>query len=222
MLRFEDDIDSVFDAIVRASIEAAIEDVEFIIGSHADANAAVQDFKDTYPEAGKVYTPQTTLKVLQNMLECHNRPETYFLNDYHYLLLYDVLSVFCDVHNDLVSEAKGKRKKQLSQVGEFFIEKIDFGDIIDSNFWDTDFLTNQKVILGLGVEGRKEMGMNDETFSIANCMVPHPEELELRLFTGDDQTKKSQELELFGPKSKQYPDWNYYARNHGERGLPDD
>lgn len=206
MLRFQDNIDKVFDAILRESIDVAIDDIESIIASSVDSDAATEDFRDTYPEAGRVFAPHTALKVLQNMLECHNRPETYFLNDYHYLLLYDVLEAFCDSHNDAVSGSKGKLKRELSKVGEFYIDQIDFDNIIDCYFFDTDFLTDQEVMLGLRVGGRQYLGMKEEAFSIATGLSPHPEELELKIYTGDDATGIREVSELFGPKSTKYPD----------------
>src|SRR5208283_4383561 len=184
MLRFQDNIDKVFDAILHASIEVAIDYVESIIASSANSDSAAADFNDVYPEAGRVFAPHTALKVLQSMLECHNRPETYFLNDYHYLLLYDVLEAFCDNHNDAVSGSKGKLRKELSTVGEFCIDQIDFGSIIDCYFFDIDFLTDQEVMLGLRVGERQRLGMNEEAFSIATGLSPHPEELELKIYTG--------------------------------------
>jgi len=212
MLRFQDNIDKVFDAILRASIDVTTDNIKSIIASSADSEAATEYFRDMYPEAGRVFAPHAALKVLQNMLECHNRPETYFLNDYHYLLIYDVVEAFCDSHNDAVSGSRGKLKRELSTVGEFCIDQVDFDSILDCYFFDTDFLTDQEVILGLSIGGRQYLGMNEEAFPIATGLSPHPEVLALKIYTGDDVTGIREESELFGPKSTKYPDWSYYEQ----------
>jgi hypothetical protein len=192
----------------------AIDQIESTITSYADVKEAAKVFKNMYPYAGKIYIPRRALEVLRDMLECQNRAETYFLNNYHYLLLYDVLEWLCDFHNDQIAGAKGKSKRNLSKIGEFYIREIDFDSIISVYFFDTDFLMNQELMLRLGTDGRQYLGMNDETFSITTGLSPHPEELGLKIYTGDDATRVSEESDLFGPKSRRYPDWSYYNKIH--------
>jgi hypothetical protein len=54
--------------------------------------------------------------------------------------------------------------------------------------------------------------MNEEAFSIVTGLSPHPEELELKIYSGDDATGIREESELFGPESTKYPDWSYYEQ----------
>jgi len=122
------------------------------------------------------------------------------------------LEWLCDFHNDQIAGAKGKSKRNLSKIGEFYIREIDFDSIISVYFFDTDFLMNQELMLRLGTDGRQYLGMNDETFSITTGLSPHPEELGLKIYTGDDATRVSEESDLFGPKSRRYPDWSYYNK----------
>ena len=87
------------------------------------------------PNASKVFNARTALDTLKRMLVCHKNPNLYYLNDYHYLLLYDMLKDFCDLQNDSVREAKTKKEKgERSQMGRFHIDELDFDGIIDIFF----------------------------------------------------------------------------------------
>jgi hypothetical protein len=142
------------------------------------------------------------------MLVCHKNSKLYYLSDYHYLLLYDTLRDFCDLQNDFVREAKTKKeKRERSQTGRFHIDELDFDGIIETYFFDTDFLGSPDTMFALGLEGRKQFRFNKEVFAITQGLAPHPEELAFKIHKGDQAITKGSPL-LFSPKSKVYPDFN--------------
>jgi hypothetical protein len=161
------------------------------------------------PNASKVFNPQTALNTLNEMLVCLEKPQLYQLNDYHYLLLYDTLSNLCDLHNDAVREAETKAdRKQISQIGNYYIEKLLFDEMVDIYFYDIDFLINPDDTFQLGIEGRKSMDISEATFAISQGLAPHPEELELKVHEGELPIE-TDSSPYFGSKSKVYPDFNY-------------
>ncbi len=203
MLRFETPPDKIFMAIVEASIRLMIDQIKEIKSAKEDAN---NELEDLLPSAGKVFDPATALKTLKRILACHKRPGLYHLNDYHYLLLYDTLLYFCEIHNDMVKDTHSKFEKQrTSRVGAFHIERIDFDALIDIYSYDTDFLMDGDTLLGLGLESRKEMGLNEETFGISQGLAPHPDELKIKV-QDDEKPVLVIQSGFWGPSSRVYPD----------------
>ena len=203
MLRFETPPDKIFMAILEAGILFMIDQIKGINRAKEDPE---NKLKDLLPSAGKVFGSDTALATLRRMLACHKRPGLYHLNDYHYLLLYDTLQYFCEVHNDMVREARSTfEKRRLSRVGAFHIERIDFDGLVDIYFYDTDFLMEGETLMALGLERRKELGLNDEAFGISQDLAPHPDELKLKM--QDDQNPVLIiESGYWGPGSRVYPD----------------
>ena len=56
------------------------------------------------------------------------------------------------------------------------------------------------------MDGRKEMSFNKETFAISQGLAPHPEELKIKMYKKEEAVIKKPS-DLFGPKSKIYPDY---------------
>jgi hypothetical protein len=142
------------------------------------------------------------------MLVCLEKPQLYYLNDYHYLLLYDTLSNLCDLHNDAVRACETPKDIEvIAKIGDYFIEELLFDELIDIYFFDTDFLFDAETMLQLGLKGRKEMTFNEETFSLSQGLPPHPDELKIKVHKGE----KAIEIDsspYFGEKSKVYPDFD--------------
>jgi hypothetical protein len=60
----------------------------------------------------------------------------------------------------------------------------------------------------LGLEGRKEKAINEETFAVIQGLIPHPEELELKEYEGE-KAVETDPSPYFGSKLKVYPDFDY-------------
>jgi hypothetical protein len=206
MLRFQSHPDKIFTAILKDGIELMIDEFNnalYFAKSYEEVN---DDLYAVLPNALKVFKPKTALSTLKDMLDCLGKPQLYQLNDYHYLLLYDTLSNLCDLHNDAVRDCETEEdRKQLSQIGDYFIEELLFDELIDLYFYDTDFLLNPEDVFQMGMDVRKGLDVSDETYAIGQGLAPHPEELELKVH----KTDKPIEIDpspYFGSKSKVYPD----------------
>lgn len=205
MLRFETPPDRIFMAILEESISLMIDLIREI---KAVKDLPGNELEFLLPTAGKVFGPLTAIKTRKRILACNKRPGLYRLNDYHYLLLYDTLQYFCEIHNDMVKEAhSGFEKQRMSKVGAFYIERIDFDALIDIYFYDIDFLMDGDTMIGLGLERRKELGLNDETFGISQGMAPHPDELKIKR-QDDEKPVLIIQSRYWGPGSRVYPDLN--------------
>jgi hypothetical protein len=183
LLRFQRAPDAVFQAILREGLSFA-GDIISDMRSDPDPNGALskETFVESFPAAGKVFPPRLAVETLRNLLRYLDRPEIYYLNDYHYLLLYDVLNFFVEIHNDRVSMARNRRdRKEASFVDPFSIETIDFDVIVDLYFFDIDFLTSPEVMLNLPAWFKETY--NPEAFALSQGMLPHPEELALNIDT---------------------------------------
>ncbi len=180
--------------------------------SESDPDGALsrEDFANFFPAAGKVFPPRLAVETLRNLLRCLDRPEIYYLNDYHYLLLFDVLNFLSEIHNDRVSMARNERdRKEALFVDPFFIEKIDFDQIVELYFFDIDFLTSPEVMLNIPTWFKQTY--NPEAFALSQGMLPHPEELSLKVDTIEDPLEyKIAPPKYLGPESKVYPDYGYY------------
>jgi len=209
MLRFQSHPDKVFTAILKDSIELMIDEIHDAVSfSNSREEFSVQ-LKSLLPNASRVFNPQTALTTLREILVCLEKPQLYYLNDYHYLLLYDTLSNLCDLHNDAVRACETKEdRKQLSQIGDYFIEELLFDEIVDIYFYDIDFLLHPEETFNLGIEGRKSMDVSDNTFSISQGLAPHPEEL-LLIVHEDEIPIETDSSTYFGSNSKVYPDFDY-------------
>jgi len=152
-----------------------------------------------------VFSPEVALKTLRDMLEKLLRPELYYLNDYHYLLIYDTLQLYSEYHNNMVRTARSENEKNAAaMLGPYHIEEIDFDGLEALYFFDTDFLFDPEMMLSLGEEERRDMAFKPETFAITQGLAPHPEELVLKEVT-DEIYEVPEVSRHFGPDSRCYP-----------------
>lgn len=211
MLRFHETPDKVFIEIIRTSLEVAVDVFTTKLEGGANDEKLREDFEYIYPYAGKVFHPKTARDTLRKLLDCLFKTELYYLNDYHYLLLHDALEYFISWHNDAVRIAgSNEEKREMSEVGPFHIEEIDFDLILAIFFFDTDFLLDSEAMLELGEAGRDYLAISPETFGLAQGLAPHAEELVLRVVY-DEPYEIPETPDLFGPESKIYPDMDRIA-----------
>ena len=206
MLRFQTAPDRIFMAILQESLELMIDQIRTIKMIRHREEEREYELSALLSNVGKVFNYVTALKTLKRMLVCHRRPGLYNLNDYHYLLLYDTLLNFCEIHNDMVrvSSSAGAKKRE-AKVGAFYIEKIDFDLLIGVYFYDTDFLLDAETVIKLGIEKRIELGIQDETFGISQGLAPHPEELKITVNKNEKPFLATQSR-YWGKSSSVYPD----------------
>jgi len=201
-LRFQSHPDKVFTAILKGSIELMIDEINDTVSFVKNNDEINEHLNSLLPNASKVFNPQTATSTLRKLQICLDKPELYKLNDYHYLLLYDTLSNLCDLHNNAVRACETQEdRKPLSQIGDYYIEELLFDEMVDIYFYDIDFLFDPEDMFQLGLEGRKQMAINEETFAVIQGLIPHPEELELKECEGE----RSDSSPYFGSKSKVMP-----------------
>ena len=87
--------------------------------------------------------------------------------------------------------------------GTLPVGPIDFDQVVDRYFWDTDFLLDPTTLAALGPEGRESLGVSDEVFGIAHRLPPHPEELKILPWGGPAWDEEDEQLQ--GPWVPQYP-----------------
>jgi hypothetical protein len=169
MLRFTRKPDSVFLAILHGALELRRDDVRRLRGKGEVAWYLFQ------PELAPYFTPDVLLEVIDNLIAASKAAHLYDLTDYHWLVIYDALEVFCDLHNEEVRQSTDRR----SAVGPYQIGHIDFIHMVNVFFHDTDFLCGDELVEA-GADFREQGGFSSEAFSIAAGLAPHPTELELR------------------------------------------
>jgi hypothetical protein len=206
MLLFQETPDRIFIEILKESMEIGIDEVGDLVDYSDNPKKARNEFRLILPLAARVFSPEIALKTLRDMLDKLFLPELYHMNNYHYLLIFDAVKLYAELHNDMVRTA-GSRDERMAAaaVGPYYIEKIDFERIQDIFFYDTDFLIDPEVMLSLGEEEKKSMDFNPETFSITQGLAPHPEELDLKeAFDGVYEIPETSMY--FGRLSVVYPD----------------
>jgi hypothetical protein len=211
MLRFKKPPDAVFQAILRKSIGYATDVMSDLLRVfNHDDSVTKQEFMSLFPETGRVFPPSVAMAALMKLRSCLDKPEVYNCTDYHYLLLYDVLNFYADIHNGLVMKAGNKRKrKEASFIDPFHIEKINVDEMVDLYFFDHNFLIDSDTLLNLPDLVRRTL--RPELFGLCQGLPPHPEELELERDPYIDRNLyKVEPSRFFGPGSKEYPDFSYY------------
>ena len=215
MLRFQRPPDVVFQAILRDSMDFSIDFIHVLIENNEyDESRAREDMESDCPAMAKVFTPSLARTTLLKLRKCLDRPEIYSLNNYHYLLLFGVIAYYADIHNDMVAISESREeRKEASFVDPFYIETIDVDGLLGLYFFDTDFLTDAETMLNIPDWFRASY--TPETFGLSLGMLPHAEELELKVDASEDMgLYKVMQSDCFGPKSKTYPDFDYYFDKH--------
>ena len=169
MLRFQEAPDEISLAILHAALADALDWFD----DHQDCP---EDFTVDYPESAKCFTPALAETTLKDLLRASQESALYQLTDYHWLLLYEVLSKFAELFNDEPDIVVGGSEL----VTKYGIQEVDFAEFLDLYFWDTDFLTDSEDLIKMGHESRESLGLNKEAYGVIQRWPPHSEELELK------------------------------------------
>lgn len=196
MIRFQRKPDRVFTAILHEALETELDQIRELIGG------GPEDWSAMSPRLPRCFTPQTAAAAIEQLLAASRDAAVYQITDYHWLILYECLRAYCQWHNDIAAE----QPERLLPVGEFRIGEIDFDDVVDLYFWDTDFLFDPLTLERLGPEARQSLTISDEAFAIAQGLQPHPDELRMERWE-EPEWEEGEAEELFRPGSRRYPDW---------------
>jgi hypothetical protein len=175
VLDFASEPDQVFHTITTESLKVAIsvcsvlpsDDYRLSKGAKREATRC---YRQRFPNAYKLFTRADARQVCELLLEAHVDETTlYYLTDYHWLVLHDVLLSFCVEHSDAPED--------YPKVGPYRLGPLDFDTMVDVFFWDLDFLIPE--ILEVTAAKREQAGVSQEAWGIAAGLKPHPDELRL-------------------------------------------
>jgi hypothetical protein len=184
MLRFPSPLTAAATEIVIACLEMAADmAVDF------DPPEA---WREVYPFAAACFTPALARATLVDLGGKLRLPEAYVPTAYHWLLLYECLQVQIEVLNDVPLPSLVAQLKTLATSHDAFylalptraqgVEgfHIDFDALIDTYFWDIDFLLDAESFARLSAEAKTQLGFSPSVFGVTQGLAPHPEELVLR------------------------------------------
>lgn len=188
MLRLQRKPDPVFLAILHDALELRLDEVREL-AERGDAD----EWREFYPMLARYFTPQTLVSVLDRLITASKDTRLYQLTDYHWLVIYDCLETYSDVHNDMARESPDRMRP----VGPYRIGRVEFDSIVQSFFWDTDFLSGDELV-DVGAEFREQHGYSPEAFAIAAGLAPHPAELEIHVWDQDPDWDDAEDVPMRG------------------------
>lgn len=196
MIYFRSRPDPVFLAILNNALEAELQEIARI-SAHND----VDSWKASYSRSSLTFTPYSALITIEQLLKISRVSAIYRLTDFHWLLLYECAKNYCAIHNDLLTD----EPEGCLRVGAYRLREINFDEIIQIYFWDTEFLIASEMEGGLTAEEKPESCEQEESVNLAEGLHPHPNLLEVKQVTDPVWLVKADD-EYFMPGSRQYPD----------------
>jgi hypothetical protein len=177
MIVFQAEPDPVFLAIVHEALEE-VRDVQLIRYRRGFRPTRVErleldeSYAALFPELVPFFTRRDLIRVLDALQRASRDTRRWYrLTDYHWLVLYACLQVYCDLHND---GATGTGDK----VGPYEIERIDFDAIVAQFFFDTDFLMGP-VLLQAEENAPGRLTVTRQAWKIAARLEPDRTDLRL-------------------------------------------
>ena len=166
MIRFSEQPDEIFLTILH---EAMDEEQGYLEHSPDDDGF----FEASYPLSSRHFTLALACQTLEQLRTASEAEDLYQLTDYHWELLYEMLRGYSALFND---------SSAVSVLPERYgIEEIDFSWMIQNFFWDTDFLMSAETMMALSMKDKAMMGLSQETFGLTQGLIPHPDELQLKI-----------------------------------------
>src|SRR5262247_757561 len=149
-------------------------------------------WRDVYPLSAACFTPALARATLLDLLGKLRLPEAYVPTEYHWLLMYECLKAQIEVLNDMPLPALVAQLTTLATAHDALylslptratgVEgfQIDFDALIDTYFWDTDFLMDAESFSQLNADAKASLGFSPSVFGVVQGLSPHPDELVLR------------------------------------------
>ncbi len=206
MLRFAEEPDLIFTDILQNALDNMIFELTIILKKSKPEDKQ-EEYSIFMPTSCTVFGLEVAIKTLTELLDYLLKPEIYDLTDYHYLLLYESLDMFCCSFNEYLQyETDELERKRLRTLGGHVVERLEFTAIVELYFYDEDFLYLGEDLDSIAPELKKQIGFSDEVFGISHKLAPHPEELELKV---NDEPMSARSCDLyFKGDSEAYPDYN--------------
>jgi len=154
--------------------------------------APPDEWRAACPLSAQCFTPELARETLLDLLAKLRLPEEYVPTEYHWLLMYECLKVLIEVLNDdpLPSLVEQLTTVATAQDGLYLFLPtrvkdvagfhIDFDALVDTYFWDIDFLMDAERFSQLGADAKTRLGFSPSVFGVVQGLSPHPDELVLR------------------------------------------
>jgi hypothetical protein len=141
-------------------------------------------YRYCYPNASEIFTSDETLEMIDKLYDFNKSPGVYSLNDYHLILLYDLLSLYCETQNDIAVEYGDPI------INDTKISKLDIESLIE------EYLPEREICNCCLFDGEK----------------PSIEELEHRFLSENEYlfSDSKNDTQLFNSESTIYPDPQCY------------
>jgi hypothetical protein len=167
----------------------------------------LDEWREAYPLSAACFTPELARETFLDLVAKLRLPEAYVPTEYHWLLMYECLQGLIEVLNDdplpslvaqLTTLATAQDALYLSlparakDVAGFH---IDFDALVDTYFWDTDFLLDAETVAQLGADAKARLGFSASVFGVTQGLAPHPDELVLRRAEEDEPRSESEQEE---------------------------
>jgi hypothetical protein len=199
MLRFSDQLTPAATEIVVACLEIAADVV-------IDLDRP-DEWHEAYPLAATCFTPALARATLLDLVDKLRLPEEYMLTEYHWLLMYECLKTLIEVLNDdPLPSLVGQLQTLVTAQDALYLSlptrakriagfHIDFDALVDTYFWDLDFLLEAEHFTRLSPDQKASLGFSPSTFGVIQGLPPHPDELVLRRSTEFGNTRESEQEE---------------------------
>ena len=153
--------------------------------TRAERRELEASYRDLFPELAPLFTRRELVRVIDRLRRAsRDERRRYELTDYHWLVLYVCLQLYCDLHND---GATG------DQVGRYEIEHIDFDALVGQFFFDTDFLLGS-TLLSAEETAPGQVGVTRQAWKIAAGLRPEAKDLRLTAVAGSGGSEGDPEL----------------------------
>ena len=184
MLRFSDPLTAATTEIFVYCLELSSDEV-------GDFDSP-DEWCDLYPLSAKCFTPELARETLVDLLAKLRLPEEYVPTEYHWLLMYECLKSLIEVLNDDPLPSIVKQLMTLATAQDALYLSlpirgkgnasfhIDFDALVDTYFWDTDFLMDAEQFSQLDADAKMRLGFSPSVFGVVQGLAPHPDELVLR------------------------------------------
>jgi hypothetical protein len=176
MIEFASEPDPIFLAIVNEALRNTAEELYPFRHDYqpieSDLSELDQNYELCYSGLARLFTRDQARTVIERLQTALHETISYRLTDFHWLIMYRCLEVFCDLHNDGALGQDG-------QVGPYIIDKIDLGAIADVFFFDTDFLFGAELFVARERNPDRVPDVTVQAAKIAAGVKPDAEDLEL-------------------------------------------
>lgn len=199
MLHFAVRPDRVFLAVFHEALKHTRDELELeppygaTDGERQEMDA---QYRGLYPDLARFLERRELLDMIDGLLAASQDGALYEITDYHWLVIYESLAVFCGLHNDDALGDDGK-------VGAYIVDDIDFDAIVDRFFWDTDFHIGS-VLLEAEEHAPGQIGATGQAWKIAAGLRPDPGDVRIV-----PVQRSEQELWLTDPDERSVPASGY-------------